>query len=825
MTNFIPPDPTMAVGPNHIISCVNSIFRIFDKDGTILKTIGAGAWWAPVWPDESGDPQVIYDHYAGRWFLAWMQINTSNQTAGTLIAYSDDDDPLGTWYVYRLPLNSWGDYPHIGFDEEAIYIMTRQVTFSGFYQYNQIRILDKAQLYSSNAGPVTYTDIWNIRTPGGGPGSTALDVIHPSISYTPGNGGWFYWARGSIGGIVPSNFYAIYKIINPLTAPRIRGKVLSVTTYYTPPNANQLGGGTRLETIGWISRAPVVRDDTLYVAHDVRNSTNNAYSSIKYLKVDLNTVLIVEDVEFGSDGKFYLYPALTVDKDHNIAITFSRSADTEYVGAYYSTKHASDPPGLSPSQAFAEGQGNYDVTFGQGRNRWGDYMGIYLDPDNFYDVWMLTEYASATNTWGTYIGAIRMAPYPGAHAVANPETVNFGDVEVGTTSDTLPDTLVPYDTLLLEFTCVPSVTGTITETYPIANNDPDFTGLTLEANGYRIQPALDKTFYASSGSENSGDILTIDETTGAGTILGPSLFDEIKSISIDPNSGIIYGLNARTADSDIVKVNAGEGDSYYLFTLDIQQLAGIAFDTTGTLYTISRSGDIYTVDLTTGVTTFIVDAVSSYAGITFNPVTNELWASAQSFVPPNKDAVFTVNLISGDTTIVGHTGLGKVTNDIVFDENLNLYGVIGSATEINDFINIDASTGAGTIVGSVGYKDILGLAYEVTGVTSVEGEEDNTVPTEFVLSQNYPNPFNPSTSIEFSVPVNSNVTLTIYNLLGQLVTTLVNEEMSAGNYSIIWNGTDKNGLQVTSGVYLYKMKANGNNGTPYSQTKKMILLK
>ncbi|MCH7772161.1 MAG: T9SS type A sorting domain-containing protein [Bacteroidetes bacterium] len=107
----------------------------------------------------------------------------------------------------------------------------------------------------------------------------------------------------------------------------------------------------------------------------------------------------------------------------------------------------------------------------------------------------------------------------------------------------------------------------------------------------------------------------------------------------------------------------------------------------------------------------------------------------------------------------------------------------------------------------------------------MEASDDKTIPTEFILSQNYPNPFNPSTTIEFSVPVNSNVKLTIYNLLGQEVSTLVSEELSAGNYSVIWNGTDTNGLQVSSGVYLYKMKANGYNGTPFSQTKKMILLK
>jgi len=126
-----------------------------------------------------------------------------------------------------------------------------------------------------------------------------------------------------------------------------------------------------------------------------------------------------------------------------------------------------------------------------------------------------------------------------------------------------------------------------------------------------------------------------------------------------------------------------------------------------------------------------------------------------------------------------------------------------------------------TILTSAGSQDIfiakLGL---VTGI-----EEEFALPQSFNLSQSYPNPFNPSTTIEFSVPVNSNVRLTIYNLLGQVVTTLVNEEISAGNYSVIWNGTNKNGFQVSSGVYLYKMKASGNNGNSYSETKKMVLLK
>jgi hypothetical protein len=137
-TNAIPPDPSMAVGPNHIIATVigfPSFFRIFDKQGNVLKTISVAGWFAPVSPDESGDGQVIYDHFAGRWVLSFMQVNTNNQTGANLIAYSDDSDPIGSWYVYRfdtkkhgsVQTNTWGDYPQIGFDDQSIYPTTEHL--------------------------------------------------------------------------------------------------------------------------------------------------------------------------------------------------------------------------------------------------------------------------------------------------------------------------------------------------------------------------------------------------------------------------------------------------------------------------------------------------------------------------------------------------------------------------------------------------------------------------------------------------------------------------------------------------------------------------
>ena len=101
-------------------------------------------------------------------------------------------------------------------------------------------------------------------------------------------------------------------------------------------------------------------------------------------------------------------------------------------------------------------------------------------------------------------------------------------------------------------------------------------------------------------------------------------------------------------------------------------------------------------------------------------------------------------------------------------------------------------------------------------------DEDGRVPKEYVLSQNYPNPFNPQTEINYSLPVTGEVRLTVYNLLGQRVVTIVNEIQQAGNYRASWNGHDEFGKSVSSGIYLYNL--NVSNGK-FSETKKMLLLK
>jgi len=103
---------------------------------------------------------------------------------------------------------------------------------------------------------------------------------------------------------------------------------------------------------------------------------------------------------------------------------------------------------------------------------------------------------------------------------------------------------------------------------------------------------------------------------------------------------------------------------------------------------------------------------------------------------------------------------------------------------------------------------------------NVVSVSETTLPNEFELFQNYPNPFNPSTIIKFTLPESGIVTLKIYDVLGNEIRTLVNNEYSKGTYEIQWNGEDNNGRKVSSGFYIYKLTSG-----KYSSSKKMLLIK
>jgi len=143
--------------------------------------------------------------------------------------------------------------------------------------------------------------------------------------------------------------------------------------------------------------------------------------------------------------------------------------------------------------------------------------------------------------------------------------------------------------------------------------------------------------------------------------------------------------------------------------------------------------------------------------------------------------------------------------------------------------SIDAGIQAGTEAFSVRlhplgrfqgtvYCDKLEIKKKTTIPVGVKNEKG--LPVSYELSQNFPNPFNPSTTINYSVPQHSDVSLVVYNILGSKIRTLVNNSQTQGNYSVVWNGKDDFGNSVSSGIYFYALKAGD-----ISIVKKMILMK
>ncbi len=108
---------------------------------------------------------------------------------------------------------------------------------------------------------------------------------------------------------------------------------------------------------------------------------------------------------------------------------------------------------------------------------------------------------------------------------------------------------------------------------------------------------------------------------------------------------------------------------------------------------------------------------------------------------------------------------------------------------------------------------------------SVKLTGEGGLPKEFALSQNYPNPFNPTTNIKYALPVDSRVTMEIYNVIGQKVRTLVSDNQAAGYHAIEWNSTGTSGQQLGSGVYFLHLSARGVDGASFNEIRKLLLLK
>jgi len=187
----------------------------------------------------------------------------------------------------------------------------------------------------------------------------------------------------------------------------------------------------------------------------------------------------------------------------------------------------------------------------------------------------------------------------------------------------------------------------------------------------------------------------------------------------------------------------------------------------------------------------------SATSVLFNYV-NDQWNEARVVVDLNQDAAeFRLN----GTTIHQWTWTA---------------GASGSGSPLQ----LDANDFFGAAATDEMYMDDYTHDVNVDTIIVGIGEEDSQLPTVFDIAQNYPNPFNPTTTIKYQLPKQSDVKIVIYNVLGQVVRTLVDNKVDAGYHQKVWDGMNEFGQRVSTGVYFYRMVAGD-----FVKSKKMILMK
>lgn len=846
-TNSIPPDPYIAVGSDHIMTVVNSSFRISDKEGNTLESISADAWYNDIISNVSAfDPKITYDQFDNRWIMVWLHVDDANSTAYYLVSVSDDENPIGDWYNWKIPSNTngdspignWGDYQGVGYDHEAIYFTSNQFGFSGGFDYPKLRIFDKDELYAG-PGKVNWTDIWDISYP-----SSSVNAFGIRPARMKDTTDAFYLAVHSP--FITKTDFGVYKLTSPLTNPVLDGDRVPVTQYYTPDDPEQLGGGDpRIDGGGAnLRNEPLYRDGKLYMVHSVRTSNTSA---ARMIVVDEEYNLL-EDVKVGSANHYHTYPAIAVNKTGDILITYSRSSAEEYMGAYFTVipSSTSQPAG---DLVLEEGNANYVKTYGGSRNRWGDYNGAWVDPVNDENFWVSTEFVALEDTWGVKIGGIRARPFDEPTGRISAKEFEFGLEEINKTADTVSFTLtnlgmqnleidqltldndnfsvvdapdLPYsiaalDTLELSIEFSPVEEGLLEDSLTISTNDPDNPDKTFYVTGEGFQvysPDVNQLYGVTGrGFGSKGLLIAVDTASGEGTEIGYTGFEPLLSLTWNKNENELLALStAQSQPSTFIRISATDAKGYEQFDAPID-IDAMTFDKDNQLIGITKDHKLYEMEYKTGDTTYVADVPVDVLSIAFHPTTNELYASVE--IEAEKDLIYKLDKNTGDTTRVGRTGFNEAVSVLAFNNKGELYGSVGAEFSISKLLKINRYNGEGEVIGETGMRGILGLAFVYDSLAVSVEREEGSIPKEFALEQNYPNPFNPTTTINFALPEKSNVKLTVYDILGKEIKVLVNEEKAAGRYEV-----DFNAGNFTSGVYIYKLETD-----QFSKAMKMQLVK
>jgi len=322
--------------------------------------------------------------------------------------------------------------------------------------------------------------------------------------------------------------------------------------------------------------------------------------------------------------------------------------------------------------------------------------------------------------------------------------------------------------------------------------------------------------------------------------VGFESWDELRGIEYTYDN--FYDPGAATlANNKAIKITTNTGRGGIRGMVDLNSVGdngGVTVSTSGGRHRLTSDDGSYwiknvppgTVDVTAGIRGWFPSTLTGINVIADQNTENVDFSLTACDIPANLDAS------------EGLDGRVELTWDAVSHPDVVGYNVYRAHWENGVFVklNDDPVTGTAytdnTIPDSEIYWYVVSALYTGTygdaesmdsekaygsGVV-VTGAEDDTpaIPGEFFISQNYPNPFNPTTTLSYGLPIDSQVRIDIFNLLGQRVLTLVDERQTAGYKSVVWDGIDSAGKKVSSGIYFYTIEAGD-----YHASKKMLMIK
>ena len=412
-TGWIPPDPVLAAGPRYLVEVVNSGFTVFSKDGgldraytdleTFFNPILSGI---PCSPADCFvfDPRVVYSQYWGQFVIEALARDDTNQRSYIVFAVSQSDNPLGGWWLYWTGnpdsgTTSWTDYTGMSADPWGVYFTGNDWNWAGGFRY-AMELSIRPDVFSGtwNGGWAFWGLTWN--EPGNPQAFDIQPVVDPLLF--PGDSAtWFVNTFNSSGTLAN-----IWK----LTGDRGNGPTLvrnsaTVSAYADPGLAHQPVGADDIEMFYAGSQNVSYSQRHVYLA---LNDAGAGNSGFYVSKINVDSFAEARNITYYSGTDYYYYPnAILFGSDTTnplVAVAMSWSSDAQYASGVVKTFVDYTVDASGPFWNMAGGSGSYNVYF-NGRNRWGDYMGIARDP--LCDTaWQVTQYAPAVNVWRTRISEV-----------------------------------------------------------------------------------------------------------------------------------------------------------------------------------------------------------------------------------------------------------------------------------------------------------------------------------------------------------------------------------------------------------------------------------